>query len=304
MEKDIVCTVIGDAMIDIVLPLNDIEDIDHLLNSGTININSVISPGGTANLNNCMSKLGKRSAFIGKIGEDHFGKMFSNDLDATKVIKNVSISNTRGTGIVFDLVFPNGDRSFIVDRGANADLRYEDVNLDLIENSEYLYVTGFSLQDKKTCDTTRSILEESLQLDTTIIFNPASNNIIKRYRDLIIDIIKEYADIVILNESEAFQVSESDNDADALDFLISNTEKVVMTKGCMGSVIMTQYNTYYIKPFPANVIDTTGAGDVYSASFIYGTSKGWKEDKVGEFASKISSKIVETKGSRFSDIYV
>lgn len=306
MQK-IICTVIGDAMVDVILPFNNTENVGSLFDGKVVNTNTTISPGGTANLNNCISKLGGRSAFIGKIGNDCFGKMFVRDLDKNNIIKNISISNVKNTGIVFSLVSPSGDRSFIVDRGANIDLDYKDVDFSLIENSKYIYITGYSFQDKKTFKTINKILNGVHLTDVTVIFNPGSPNIAKIFRKLFIKVIKTYVDVIILNEAEAcnmFDIGPDEINETKIGLLNFNVEKIIVTKGVKGSIIINRDNTFHIKSCTVEAVDTTGAGDIYAGSFIFGMSKGWKDDKAGEFASKIASNVVGIKGGRISDIYV
>lgn len=293
------CTVIGDAMIDIILPLPDIENPNCLLRGDVFNTEAKISLGGTANVSVCVSKLGGKSAFIGKVGDDYFGKIFVEDLGASKVIKNVSMGKTKRTGIVFDLVFQNGERFFIIDRGANAHLRYEDIDFNLIHNSRFLYFAGFSFQDEETSETIQKVIRKASEKDITIVFNPGAPNLAKRFRDKFIDNIKKYVDILILNDVEAQHLVNSNKDNEIISFLLSIVDKFVLTKGNKGSIIGTQNEVHNIKAYHTKVVDTTGAGDAYAGAFIYGLSRGWRDDKTGKFASEIAGRMVARVGARY-----
>ena len=89
--KKVDCTVIGDAMIDIVLPLPHIPDVGVLSKGGVTNTRMVMSPGGSANVAFYISKLGGRAAFTGKVGDDYFGRMFVGDLREHGVTASVSV---------------------------------------------------------------------------------------------------------------------------------------------------------------------------------------------------------------------
>ena len=81
LSPDIDCTVIGDAMIDVVLPLTDVQDITSLAEGGVTNTKRRLFAGGAANIAYYVKQLGGSSAFIGRVGDDHFGKLFLDDLE-------------------------------------------------------------------------------------------------------------------------------------------------------------------------------------------------------------------------------
>lgn len=215
------CTVIGDAMIDIVLPLPDVEDFDNLLQGGVINTEYKISPGGTANVAVNLSRLGGKAAFVGKVGNDYFGKVFTEDLFSSKVIGNVSVSNTKMTGIAVVLVFQNKERSFLVDRGANTGLLYEDIDLRLIQNSSFIYFTGFSFQDRDASQTVQKAIEEASKKGVAIVFNSGAPNLAKEFRDTFLDIIRCHVDTLILNDTEARYLAGCDKESEIIKFLLS-----------------------------------------------------------------------------------
>ena len=297
MKKKINCTVIGDAMIDVVLPLTNVKDIYSLSQGGVTNTKMRLSSGGAANVAFYIRELGASSAFIGKVGDDYFGKMFLNDLKKNGVTANVSVSKTENTGIVFVLVFPDGQRFFIDDRGANANLKYEDIKLGLIRNSECLYLLGFSFQDEETISSIKRVLEE-VSKDILIVFNPGAPNLAKEFRKSFTNVVREYVSILILNEAEAKYLTECSSESEIIDSLLSLADTVAMTKGDRGSTVARQNEVYDIKGNPVRALDTTGAGDAYAAGFIYALSHDWDIKTAGEFASRIAGEVVSHFGAR------
>jgi len=297
MKKSIDCTVIGDAMVDVVLPLSNIEDIYSLSQGGVTNTRMRLSPGGAANVAFYLGKLGASPAFIGKVGDDYFGQMFLDDLKKNGVTVNVSVSKTENTGVVFVLVFPDGQRFFIDDRGANASLKYEDINLDLIRNSACLYLLGFSFQDEETLGSIKRVLKE-FSGDITIVFNPGAPNLAKEFREPFINAIREYVSTLIMNEAEAKYLTECSSEREMIDSLLSLAGTVAVTKGDRGSTVARQDAIYDIKASSIEVVDTTGAGDAYAAGFIYGLSHGWDIKAAGELASKMAGEVVSHFGAR------
>ncbi len=285
-------------MIDVFLPLSsNIEEVCSVFRGGVINTKATISPGGAANVAVHLSKLGGKAAFTGKVGNDYFGRIFIDDLDQSGVSTNVSMSRSKNTGMVFTLVFSNGERSFIVDRGANIDLEYEDIDLSLIQRTKYLYFTGFSVQDEQAWECIQKVLRQYPE-GAHVVFNPGAPNLAKDFRSTFAKIIKEHVDILILNECEGSYLTDHSSEAAILNSLLSLVPIVALTKGERGSITATSKGVHNIKADTVKVVDTTGAGDAYAAGFIYGLSRGWKEEEAGELASRIAEKVVSHVGAR------
>jgi hypothetical protein len=294
------CTVIGDAMVDILLPLS--EDLDQLTLGGVVNTKATLYAGGTANVAINISQLGGRAAFIGRVGRDPFGQLFQATLDRSGVVKNVSVSQTHLTGLVFSLVHPNGERSFIVDRGANVELRYRDVDLDVIRNSRYLYFVGYSFQDDISSKTIQRVIQEVSSGEVSLVFNPGAPNLAAKFREFYIEIIKRYVDILILNRAEAQSLIGSVVEEEVAKSLLPlGLRSIVLTRGQEGSSVITGRGVYLIEAHPTDVVDTTGAGDAYAAAFIYSLSRGWGEEEAGSLASKVAAKLIAVLGPRLPE---
>lgn len=296
MEK-LDCTALGDAMVDVILPLS--KDIDEITLDGVVNTKATLYAGGTANVAINISQLGGQAAFIGRVGDDPFGQLFHDTLEQTGVMKNVSLSQTHLTGLAFTLVRPDGERSFISDRGANAELRYSDVDQDVIRNSRFLYFSGYSFQDDITSKTIQRVIQEVSSGEVSLVFNPGAPNLAAKFREFYTEIIRRYVDILILNRAEAQSLIGSVVELEVAKFLQTlGLETIVLTRGQEGSSIITGKGVYTIEAHPTEVVDTTGAGDAYAAAFIHGLCRGWGEEKVGNYASNVAAKAVAVLGPR------
>lgn len=294
VNKKIDCTVIGDAMLDFMFPLTNSEELKYFFHGGVTSTKSNNSAGGTATVAVNIAKLSGKSAFIGKIGDDCFGKIIKNDLRNNNVIDCMGISENHKTGVAFIIVQPNKERFFIVDRGANSYLEMDDINLDLILKSKFLYLSGYSFQDKNTSQTIKSVIKEvSGKVD--IVFNPAAPNIANLCRNDFLNILKNDIDILILNEKESYELLCG---KDIFEELLPYVDIIALTKGERGSIVATRNETLNIKAHNTIVADTTGAGDAYSAGFVFALTKGWNLEKAGNLASKIAAKIVSQVGAR------
>jgi sugar/nucleoside kinase (ribokinase family) len=297
LDKSIDLIVIGDAMVDVVLPLSDIEDIRSLSQGGVTNTQMSLSPGGAANVAYYMRQLGGRAAFTGRIGDDYYGRLFAEDLRKNGIIANVTTDSIENTGVVHVLVFPNGERFFIDDRGANANLTYEDIDLNLVESSRFVYFLGYSFQDEEAIGNIIKALD-SVSGDTRVVFNPGAPNLAEKFRETFTDVIRKYVDILILNEAEARCLTQSASNEETLTSLLAITDIVALTRGELGSVVASKDEIHIIEATPVELVDTTGAGDAYSAGLIHGLCQGWDLRKAGEFASKIAGRVVTQLGAR------
>jgi sugar/nucleoside kinase (ribokinase family) len=295
--KNIDLMVIGDAMVDVVLPLSDIDDIGSLARGGVTNTQMIISPGGAANVAYYMNKLGGHAAFAGRIGDDYYGRLLTTDLEKHGIISNITIDPVENTGVVHALVFADGERFFIDDRGANVNLTYDDIDLNLVESSRFIYFLGYSFQDEKAIKNIIKVLDYASE-DKQVVFNPGAPNLATRFRQEFTDVILEHVDILILNESEAQCLTQLESNEEIITPLLSITDTVALTRGKLGSIVASKDEIHIIEAMPAELMDTTGAGDAYSAGLIYGLCQDWDLRASGELASKIAGKVVTRLGAR------
>jgi fructokinase len=294
------CTVIGDAIVEIVVPVCSFDQLGTALVGGILNTDCAICPGGTANVAAGLSTLGGASAFVGRVGADCFGKLFTEGLEEAQVMSRVSVSETRKTGLAIAISSTRDkDRFFLVDRGANLELSPNDLDYDLAYNSHSVYFTGFSLQDLNVSKAVLSFIEEASREDRTIVFNPGAHNVITSSRVAVIDAIRRFADVVILNYTEGQRISHSETDEQIVEFLLSlGVSTVALTKGEKGSIISTRTSTNVFKAAPVDVVDSIGAGDAYAAGIVYAMLKGWELGRAGRFATRVAQTIVRQKGPR------
>lgn len=300
MEKNLDCTVIGDAFVDIVIPINSFGQFSAALEGGVLNAECLISPGGTANVAVGLATLGSTTAFIGKVGDDCFGSLFTRDLEDATVLSRVSVSKTRKTGLAITLSsMLDAERFFIVERGANTELSSSDLDYYLANASDFVYFTGFSLQDTGVSKAVLSFIEQASKEGNKIVFNPGAHNIVTALRATVIEAVERYADVVILNYSEGSSLAQDGRDKQITEFLLSlGVSAVALTKGKKGSLVATRRGTCVVKAAPTEIKDSIGAGDAFAAGFIHGIAKGWKWEKAGSFASLAARAVVCHNGPR------
>ncbi|MBN1643749.1 MAG: hypothetical protein JW856_02875, partial [Dehalococcoidales bacterium] len=188
-------------------------------------------------------------------------------------------------------------RFFIDDRGANPFLRYEDYDIDVINNSRYLYFNGYSFQDDGFLEDISRLLSE-VNSKTSIVFGPGAPNLAKKYRNDFLKLIKKHVAVVILNEEEAISLTGENSTGEIIGNLLKITDIVALTLGARGSIVANHQERIRLKACKAEVVDTTGAGDGYTGAFLYGLSRGWSLKKAGELAGKVAASVVSVRGAR------
>lgn len=255
--------VIGDAFIDLIVPIHNINK------GGVFQRKIAIQLGGLANVAIWASRQNVKVAFIGKVGNDCQGKLYSGKLAAEGVSPFLSISKDQPSGICVSLIHDDKERTMIIERNANDYLTENDISMQVLEKSKYIYISGYSFQSKNLQRVFLYIMKEALKYETKIVFGGGSYNIINKHLDIFLEIIKNYVNILILNYDEALILTKAPTIQNAFERLKKIAPKYIITlgdKGAMGFDGEKEIKSG-IKPVK-NVIDTTGAGDAFSAGFL------------------------------------
>lgn len=256
--------VIGDVFIDLFIPT------DELTPGGVFQRNIDITPGGLATTAVWASRLNTMTGFVGKIGKDAFGQMYREDLIKENVLPFLYYSD-KPTGKCISLIHEDKDRTMIIDRGANDELKKEDIPLDVVKNAKYIYFSGYSFGSQKLQKEIVYIMKQIKDMNRKLVFNAGAYNLIEGNCHLFKDIIKRFVDILILNEKEGDALTGEKNVVEIHESLKSMVTRFIVTMGAEGSVAFDGYKTIKTEIDPvSNIIDTTGAGDAFAGGFLAG----------------------------------
>jgi sugar/nucleoside kinase (ribokinase family) len=289
--KKIDLLVVGDAFIDILVP------VDGITPDGAFEKEIKVTAGGLANTAVWASRLNADVAFVGKIGDDIFGQTYHQDLIKENVLPALSLSN-KSTGKCILLV-DGRRRTMIIDRGANDDLKRKDVSDNLIKDSKYVYFSGYSFASNTLQKEIIKIMKDARELESTVIFNGGSYNLIMDYHSFFKKVIEEYVDIFVLNEDEA-KVFTGENDIQrAVNAIKDIGTPFILTLGKDGSIAFDSKRTIRTKINPVpHVIDITGAGDAFMGGFLAGLSKDKTFKESITMGHATARKVVTNVGAR------
>ena len=306
---------IGNAIVDIIsscddenlkkldllkgnMQLIDAEQADNLYGKMGPAIES--SGGSAANTIAGLASFGGKGAFIGKVADDQFGKIFQHDIRSIGVEYQTPLAlNSIPTARCLIFVTPDGERTMNTYLGASTQLDENEINKDMIEKAKILYLEGYLYDKEEAKRAFHQAAEIAKSAKTKVALSLSDGFCVNRHRQEFHDFIKQDVDILFANEEEICALYETENFDDAASNIRKECEISALTKGSKGSVVITNEETIQIDAAPVqDVVDTTGAGDLYAAGFLYGYSKNLPLKTCGQLASLAAGEIISHYGAR------
>ena len=257
------------------------------------------SGGSAANTAAGLASLGGKVAFVGKVKDDQLGKVFRHDLVAAGVdftTKAQSAGEATANSLI--LVSPDAQRTMNTYLGACGALWEADVRETDIEATDVVYVEGY-LWDRDNAK--RAVLKAMRRAKANgkkVALSLSDSFCVDRFRGEFMDLIKNHVDILFANEAEITSLFEVDTFDDALQLLAPHVHVAALTRGAHGAVILTQDEVHVIDAYPTIIEDTTGAGDLFAAGFLYGYTNGYNLADAGRIGSMCAAEVISHLGAR------
>lgn len=294
IEKD-------DILNELDLPKGSMQLIDwerlQRLNKVLENTSKHLASGGSAsNTITAVSKLGVDCGFLGKVGNDSYAEHFKNDLDKYGV-KSHLIEDDQSSGVATTFISPDGERTFGTYLGAAALLNADEVSDSIFDGYDYFYIEGYLVQ---SIDLIRKAIETAKATGLKVVLDLASFNVVEANKDFLLEIIPQYVDIVFANDEEAKALLDVDAEL-AVDKLAEITEIAIVKTGEKGSFIKRGNEKVSVPALTVDCVDTTGAGDLYAAGFLYGLVKGYDLKTAGEIGTILAGNVIQVIGPKMTD---
>lgn len=319
MKKKYDLFAFGNALVDYVfinitsdfLKKNNLTSGDmHLINAEkAIEIDSLllnnkkikIAGGSATNVACGFANLGGTAAVSGSIGNDDNGIFFENNLIDSKVTPIISKSKNHETGVARTFITKNKnnmvERTFATNLGAAPDYKLKNFpEKDLLQSSLF-HTTGYTFQAM------RNVFMRAFDIaknnNIPISLDLSSPSVISAFKQDLISIVKKYVSYIFMNEDESRAFTGCDDPLVAIEFFKNDCETVIIKLGAGGSVIHNNNKNIHIPPFKVDqVLDVNGAGDGYTAGFLYGLSQGYNLATAGKLGSLYGSLVVQHLGAR------
>jgi sugar/nucleoside kinase (ribokinase family) len=254
-----------------------------------------IVPGGSAcNTVVGIGQLGGAARFVGKCGNDDMGQMFSDALRHQQVDPYLLMSDAP-TGRVLSIITPDAQRSMLTYLGAASEIQPEEISESCFQGAAVVHIEGYLLFNR---DLMMRVLQVAQKSGARISLDLASFNVVEEASDILPDLIKRYVDILIANEDEIQAFAGMDDEQRALDALAEHVDIGVLKRGARGSVIALDDRHITIDPVgDGRVVDTTGAGDLWAAGFLYGLVRQLPIDRCGMLGSHCGYTVCKDVGA-------
>ncbi len=259
-----------------------------------------VSGGSAANTLAGMADLGAKTAFIGKVNKDELGRIFRHDMNAIGVeFTTPDATNGVPTARCLICVTGDGQRTMNTYLGAAGEIHTDDVDVALIEKAKIFYGEGYMWDLDVTKAALRHAFDVARKAGTKIAFTLSDVFCVERSREDYLAMIKNDFDILFCNHDEAKALYPGKSLEEVMDLLQGQCEVIAITCGSKGSVILTKDARIQVEAIWVHeVVDTTGAGDLYAAGFMYGLTRGLPLAECGRLGSACASDIITHLGAR------
>ncbi len=262
---------------------------------------SQVAGGSAANTSAGVASLGGRPAFAGAVGDDEFGHWYASDLEAAGVECFVAkVASGTPTGVCHVFVTEEGQRSMATSLGAACELPTQAVEAAGVARAQVLYVEGYLLDAAAAQAALEPALGYAEDSGTLVSLSLSDPYLVARHHDRISDLVFGGAvDVLLGNEEEALGLAGTSDLPTALERLRRSHLAVVVTRGARGAIVVLPDGEVAAGAAPVpRVADTTGAGDLFAAGFLFGLTHGFSPEeslRIGNFAA---AEVISHVGAR------
>jgi sugar/nucleoside kinase (ribokinase family) len=254
--------------------------------------------GAALNTIRTLSMLGVSTGFAGAIGKDKYGGIIKNRMEEIGV-EHYLAEEDAASGTCAVLITPDGERTMVTCLGANSLYREEYLPLDVIGRAKILHFSGYFWDTPGQQTAINAAITEAKKNGVLVSFDLADTIVLNSYRNEFLYTVHEFADIVFANEEEIKILYGLEPENAALK--ISQKGATVAVKlGARGSVVARNSELIYVPAVPTYVVDTTAAGDMYAAGFLYAFLKGRSLEESGKCGSILASDVISRVGATLS----
>ena len=260
-----------------------------------------MSGGSAANTIVGVASLGARAAYVGKVKDDQIGRMYTHDIRAAGVaFATRPAADGPATGCSYILVTGDGERTMNTYLGAAQDLTPADIDADEIVAAKITYLEGYLWDPKSAKEAFVKAAGIAHGAGREVALTLSDAFCVDRYRDEFLDLMrKRTVHLVFANEAELHSLYQTSDFEAALRQLREDVKLGVVTRSEKGCVVVSQDGMIAVPAFPVEtVVDTTGAGDLFAAGFLFGRVRGAGHENAGRLGALAAAEVIQHIGAR------
>ena len=303
---------IGNAIVDVICKVNDefitnnnltksnmkliFDEIEFKKLLSNLKIEKTISGGSVANSIVGLSQLGNKVGFIGKISDDDLGKKYEIGLKKENVEFIYSKKKEMlPTGTCLILITPDSERTMCTFLGTAGKINENDISVDAIKKSEIIFLEGYLWDEGDP----KKAFDKAINNSKKVAMSLSDKFCVDRHKPHFFELVKNKLDITFANEDEIKSLINAKNFNDVIDFAKETKRLIIITRGEKGAISINgnEIKEIGIKK-KLNIVDLTGAGDLFAAGYLHGFINNLSSDQCLEKGTEMSSKIIQQIGAR------
>ena len=303
---------VGNAIVDVICKVNDefitnnnlkksnmkliFDEIEFKKLFSNLKIEKTISGGSVANSIVGLSQLGNKVGFIGKISDDDLGKKYEIGLKKENVEFIYSKKKEMlPTGTCLILITPDSERTMCTFLGTAGKINENDISVDAIKKSEIIFLEGYLWDEGDP----KKAFDKAINNSKKVAMSLSDKFCVDRHKPHFFELVKNKLDITFANEDEIKSLINAKNFNDVIDFAKETKRLIIITRGEKGAISINgnEIKEIGIKS-KLNIVDLTGAGDLFAAGYLHGFINNLSSDQCLEKGTEMSSKIIQQIGAR------
>ncbi|WP_185465224.1 MULTISPECIES: adenosine kinase [unclassified Synechococcus] len=306
---------IGNAIVDVLVTSDDAFLEAHGLSKGGMSLVNAeqarklyaaagpgleTSGGSAANTLAGLAQLGGRAGFIGRVRDDQLGAIFSHDIRSVGArFETPAALDGPATARCLILVTPDAQRTMCTYLGTSVDLDPDDLDLDLVRQAGLLYLEGYLWDGEAAKRAFLAAAEVMRSAGGQVALSLSDAFCVDRHRDSFLELVDGHVDVLFANEAEITALYRCNDFEAAIEQVKGRCSIAVLTRGALGSVVIGEGRVHQIPPYVLGpLVDTTGAGDLYAAGFLWGLCRGEPLERCGQLGSLCAGQVITQLGPR------
>ncbi|MEE9429314.1 MAG: adenosine kinase [Paracoccaceae bacterium] len=260
-----------------------------------------ISGGSAANSIAGIAQLGGSTAYVGKVKDDQLGAIFAHDLRAQGAVYETGLGekvSDAETGRCIVLVTPDGERSMNTYLGWSEFLGPDDIDAKMMADAEWIFLEGYRFDGPESHEAFAKAIAATKSTGGQVSITLSDPFCIDRHRDAFARLLRDEADLLFANRVELLSMYNADDLDVALSAAAKEVQIVACTDGANGAHIASGADRWHIPAMPTDVVDATGAGDLFAGAFLWGLTNGFGLETCGRMACVAAAEIISHIGAR------